>query len=242
MRLDKHLQEVEGVRSRTYAASLVERGLVTVNGEVAHKVSREVSEGDRVEILSDDAFASRGAYKLKKAHEEFAFDAENLDCADIGCSNGGFTDLLLRLGARSVLAVDVGECALPEGLVNDPRVAFLRANARFPIPSPPKDFVVADLSFISLSLVLPTIYSLLKEGGRAVVLVKPQFELGRKSLGKRGIVTDKNESKKALELVKGYAKDAGFSVLGDTTAPVYQDKNTEYLLYLEKPRFASRTE
>ena len=169
MRLDKHLQEVEGVRSRTYAASLVERGLVTVNGEVAHKVSREVSEGDRVEILSDDAFASRGAYKLKKAHEEFAFDAENLDCADIGCSNGGFTDLLLRLGARSVLAVDVGECALPEGLVNDPRVAFLRANARFPIPAPPKDFVVADLSFISLSLVMPTIYSLLKEGGRMIV-------------------------------------------------------------------------
>ena len=130
MRLDKFLQTEFGLRSRTYAENLILRGRVAVNGRQILKPAADVAESDKVEILSDEDYASQGAYKIEEAHRVFGFAVSGLDCADIGCSNGGFTDFLLRHGAKSVLAVDVGECALPEKLSGDPRVTFLRANAR----------------------------------------------------------------------------------------------------------------
>lgn len=238
MRLDVYLLRKFGLRSRTYAENLILRGLVTVNGKPVAKPSFDIDEarGDRAEILSDDGYASQGAYKLAEAKRVFGFDAAGLDCADIGCSNGGFTDFLLRCGAKSVLAVDVGECALPDALLADGRVTFLRANARELPPAADKDFLTADLSFISLKLVLPAFFGLLKEGGRAVVLVKPQFEAGRGALNKKGIVLSEKDRTRAVEGVVAAAEECGFRKIGLTPSPVvYSDKNREYLLMLEKP-------
>lgn len=237
MRLDVFLQREFSLRSRTYAENLILRGLVEVDGRVVKKPSFDVPEGCNTAILHDDNYASQGAYKLAEALRAFSIDLSGADCADIGCSNGGFTDLMLRREAKSVLAVDVGECALPESILADSRVTFLKANARELPPTKDKDFLSADLSFISLTLVLPAFFGVLKEGGKAVLLVKPQFEAGRSALSKKGIVLSEKERAKAVEKVSSAAKCAGFKVLGSTPSPVmYEDKNREYLLLLEKPR------
>ena len=237
MRLDVFLQREFSLRSRTYAENLILRGLVEVDGRVVKKPSFDVPEDCKTaRILQDENYASQGAYKLAEALRAFSIDISGADCADIGCSNGGFTDLMLRRGARSVLAVDVGECALPESILADSRVTFLKANARELPPTKDKDFLSADLSFISLTLVLPAFFGVLKEGGKAVLLVKPQFEAGRSALSKKGIVLSEKERAKAVEKVSSAAECAGFKVLGSTPSPVmYEDKNREYLLLFEKP-------
>ena len=225
MRLDVFLQREFSLRSRTYAENLILRGLVEVDGRVVKKPSFDVPEDCKTaRILQDENYASQGAYKLAEALRAFSIDLSGADCADIGCSNGGFTDLMLRRGARSVLAVDVGECALPESILADSRVTFLKANARELPPTKDKDFLSADLSFISLTLVLPAFFGVLKEGGKAV-------------LSKKGIVLSEKERAKAVEKVASSAETIGFKVLGSTPSPVmYEDKNREYLLLLEKPR------
>ena len=236
MRLDLYLLKKFSLRSRTYAENLVLRGFVKVKGRTVTKPSCDVAEDEEgVEILSDEGYASQGAYKLAEAKRVFGFSAEGADCADIGCSNGGFTDLLLRDGAKSVLAVDVGECALPDRILADSRVTFLKANARELSPTRDKDLLTADLSFISLTLVLPAFYGMLKAGGKAVVLVKPQFEAGKAALSKKGIVLSEKERERAVERVKAAAAECGFEVAGFTPSPVmYADKNREYLMLLVK--------
>lgn len=235
MRLDKFLQHKYSLRSRTYAENLILKGQVRVNGNTALKPSAETNENDEVEILADENYASQGAYKLEKAFLDFRLSVAGLNCADIGCSNGGFTDCLLRRGAAGVVAVDVADCALPERLLRDGRVKFVRANAREFRLKTPVDFVCSDVSFISLKYILPTVFSLLKEGGFAVVLIKPQFELTRSALSKKGIVKSEKDRQNAVRLVKDYAAAAGFIVKGVSPAPeYYADKNKEYLLYLEK--------
>ena len=236
MRLDLYLLKKFSLRSRTYAENLVLRGFVKVKGRTVTKPSFDVAEDEEgVEILSDEGYASQGAYKLAEAKRVFGFSAEGADCADIGCSNGGFTDLLLRDGAKSVLAVDVGECALPERILSNSRVTFLKANARELPPTADKDLLTADLSFISLTLVLPAFYGMLKAGGRAVVLVKPQFEAGKAALSKKGIVLSEKERERAVERVKAAAAECGFEVAGFTPSHVmYADKNREYLMLLVK--------
>lgn len=238
MRLDKYLASAFSLRSRTYAENLLKRGAVTVDGRVETRPAFEIDENNppAITILSDEDFASLGAYKLRKAFDEFPLSVEGADCADIGCSNGGFTDLMLREGARSVLAVDVGECVLDGRLLDSGKVTFLRANARELPPLPEKDFVTVDVSFISVTLVLDSVFRLLKSGGKAVVLVKPQFELGRNALDKRGIVKNERLSASALALVKTVAADKGFAVLGETEIPrLFEGKNVEYLLLLSRP-------
>lgn len=235
MRLDLFTLEKFGLRSRTYAENLILRGCVRVNGRTVKKPSFDVGEEDCVELARDEGFASQGAYKLAEAKRVFGFSAEGLDCADIGCSNGGFTDVLLRDGAASVLAVDVGECALPRHIAEDERVTFLRANARELPPSSDRDFLTADLSFISLKLVLPVFYGMLREGGHAVVLIKPQFEAGKGALSKKGIVLSERDRRHAVEEVRAFAETCGFEVKGIAPSPVvYEDKNREYLMYLKK--------
>lgn len=244
MRLDLFLKQKFGLRSRTYSENLILRGMVTVGGKVVKKPSFDVAEplGESVEILRDEEYASQGAYKLARAKEAFGFSAKGLDCADIGCSNGGFTDFLLRDGANSVLAVDVGECALPPELLADDRVTFLRANARDLPPCGDKDLLVADLSFISLKLVLPAFFGMLKEGAHAVVLVKPQFEAGRAALSKKGIVLSEKDRIAAVETVAATARECGFKVSEPVMSPVmYEEKNREYLLYLEKSDLSTRS-
>ena len=236
MRLDKFILEKFDLKSRTYAENLVLTGRVSVAGRVTYKPSLDVDEGDEVEIIADEGYASQGAYKLKEAFRIFKIDVAGKSCADIGCSNGGFTDVLLREGAAHVLAVDVGACALDERLAHDERVEFLKANARdLPHDLQKVDFACTDLSFISLKYVLREIYTLLKEGGEAVALIKPQFELDKSALSKKGIVLNEKYRQRAVESVKNFAISVGFEVVGCVTSPIrYEFKNVEYLLYLKK--------
>lgn len=188
-----------------------------------------------IKVIDDEGYASQGAYKLIEGLKVFGVDINGKDAVDIGCSNGGFTDVLLRNNVKSVLAVDVADCALPESILSDNRVTFLKANAR-ELSVSPVDFACTDVSFISLKLILPTIYNALKSGGECIALIKPQFELGKSALNKKGIVLSEKDRLRAIESVKGYATDIGFEVIGVTPSPVFYDnKNKEYLLYVKKP-------
>lgn len=235
MRIDKYLVENNLTPSRTYAENLVLKGKVKVDGRVITKPSFDVKEGVVVEIFNDEGYASQGAYKLLEAIKAFNLSLEGKDTADIGCSNGGFTDVLLRNNVASVIAVDVAECDLPDKILDDKRVHFIQRNARDLYLDNQVDFVCSDVSFISLKHILPTIYRILKGSGEAVVLVKPQFELDKSKLSKKGIVLSEKDRQHAIKLVKGYATESGFMVVAETTSPVfYENKNVEYLLHLKK--------
>lgn len=237
MRIDKYIQDKFNLKSRTYAENLIKTGSVLLRGKVVTKSSLDVGENDDIEIVNDENYASQGAYKLEKAFDDFSLDVNSKNCADIGCSNGGFTDCLLRHGAKHVLAVDVADCALDSKLLESGKVDFLKANAReLPKNLENVDFLCSDVSFISLKYVLQSMFDLLKNGGEAVVLVKPQFELDKSALTKSGIVTDEKLRKRAVESVKSYAISVGFEILDLSTSPIrYENKNVEYLLYLKKP-------
>ena len=237
MRIDKYIQDKFNLKSRTYAENLIKTGSVLLRGKVVTKSSLDVGENDDIEIVNDENYASQGAYKLEKAFDDFSLDVNGKNCADIGCSNGGFTDCLLRHGAKHVLAVDVADCALDSKLLESGKVDFLKANAReLPKILEKVDFLCSDVSFISLKYVLQSMFDLLKNGGEAVVLVKPQFELDKSVLTKSGIVTDEKLRKRAVESVKSYAISVGFEILDLSISPIrYENKNVEYLLYLKKP-------
>lgn len=237
MRIDKYIQDKFNLKSRTYAENLIKTGSVLLRGKVVTKSSLDVGENDDIEIVNDENSASQGAYKLEKAFDDFSLDVNGKNCADIGCSNGGFTDCLLRHGAKHVLAVDVADCALDAKLLESGKVDFLKANAReLPKNLEKVDFLCSDVSFISLKYVLQSMFDLLKNGGEAVVLVKPQFELDKSALTKSGIVTDEKLQKRAVESVKSYAISVGFEILDLSISPIrYENKNVEYLLYLKKP-------
>lgn len=237
MRIDKYIQDKFNLKSRTYAENLIKTGSVLLRGKVVTKSSLDVGENDDIEIVNDENYASQGAYKLEKAFDDFSLDVNGKNCADIGCSNGGFTDCLLRHGAKHVLAVDVSDCALDSKLLESGKVDFLKANAReLPKILEKVDFLCSDVSFISLKYVLQSMFDLLKNGGEAVVLVKPQFELDKSALTKSGIVTDEKLRKRAVESVKSYAISVGFEILDLSISPIrYENKNVEYLLYLKKP-------
>lgn len=237
MRIDKYIQDKFNLKSRTYAENLIKTGSVLLRGKVVTKSSLDVGENDDIEIVNDENYASQGAYKLEKAFDDFSLDINSKNCADIGCSNGGFTDCLLRHGAKHVLAVDVADCALDAKLLESGKVDFLKANAReLPKILEKVDFLCSDVSFISLKYVLQSMFDLLKNGGEAVVLVKPQFELDKSALTKSGIVTDEKLRKRAVESVKSYAISVGFEILDLSISPIrYENKNVEYLLYLKKP-------
>lgn len=237
MRLDKYILQKFFLKSRTYAENLILTGKVSVDGNICLKPAFDASDENDVVIVDDESYASQGAYKLEAAMDGFGIDARGLFCLDVGCSNGGFTDVLLRRGAKSVLAIDVGECALPPQILASGKVTFLRANARaLPQEIPQADFLCSDLSFISLKLVLGEFYKALKPSGRAVVLVKPQFELGRGALNKKGIVTSEKLRAKALDDICDFAEGVGFEKLATMTSPIrFSEKNVEFLLYLQKP-------
>lgn len=237
MRIDKYIQDKFNLKSRTYAENLIKTGSVLLRGKVVTKSSLDVGENDDIKIVNDENYASQGAYKLEKAFDDFSLDVNGKNCADIGCSNGGFTDCLLRHGAKHVLAVDVADCALDAKLLESGKVDFFKANAReLPKNLGKVDFLCSDVSFISLKYVLQSMFDLLKNGGEAVVLVKPQFELDKSALTKSGIVTDEKLRKRAVESVKSYAISVGFEILDLSISPIrYENKNVEYLLYLKKP-------
>ena len=235
MRADKFLAERFG--SRTKAAEEIEKGRVLIGGKPV-RPKDEVLETDEIEILeAEEYFVSNGGYKLSKALKDFSFDCSDLICADIGASTGGFCDCLLQNGAKKVYAVDVGESLLHEKLQKDKRVISLEnINARYlkngDLPEE-VDLVTADVSFISLKLVLPALYELSKPDGEAIVLLKPQFECQNKNIGKSGIVHT-SAHQKILEKALGYCDEAGWKYCDITNAPIRKGKNVEYVLSLKK--------
>ncbi|MBQ7653298.1 MAG: TlyA family RNA methyltransferase [Clostridia bacterium] len=236
MRIDLYLFEKGFVNSRTRAVNLIKLGGVKVNGKKIEKPSLDVDDADEIEVNDVISYASLGGLKLAYALEEFTVDSLGV-CVDLGASNGGFTDVLLRAGAEKVYAVDIGVCALPKEMQKDERVVVVdKTNARDTgLPAELADTVTADLSFISLSLVIPEVKRLLKKGGKAILLVKPQFEVGRAGLTKSGIVKDEKTARKAVDRISAFAKDSGFAVLGLTSIrKLFENKNIEYLLYLGK--------
>ena len=246
-RLDVLLTERGLQESRQRAQAVIMSGEVFVNGQRVDKPGTAVAEDAQIEIRGGTlAYVSRGGLKLEKAMAAFPIDLHGAVCADIGASTGGFTDCMLQNGAEKVYAVDVGYGQLAWKLRSDPRVVCLeRTNARYltheQVPDE-LDFASVDVSFISLKLILPPLNGLLKDGGHAACLVKPQFEAGREKVGKKGVVRDPDVHLEVLEHFLDHAKESGFTVLGLTYSPIRgPEGNIEYLGYLEKGPWQERT-
>ncbi|MBX4209155.1 TlyA family RNA methyltransferase [Candidatus Parcubacteria bacterium] len=239
-RLDVEMHTRGIVRSRSAAADLIKRGKVRVNGRAAAKASQEVAPSDAISIEGDAVFVSRAGEKLAHALDAWKISVEGLVAIDIGASTGGFTDCLIRRGAKKVFAIDVGTDQLDAALRSDPRVEShektdIRNFSFAALSLPLADIAVADVSFISLDLILPKMRELVRKGGQAIVLVKPQFEVGKEIADRnKGVITDEAEQKGALEKIKRSAEKAGFHVAGETVSPLEGEKgNKEFLLLLD---------
>ncbi len=226
--------------SRTQAQALVDAGRVRVGGAIASKSAHQVAPGDAVLVTGEPArFVGRGAEKLLGALERFDLDPTGVRALDAGASTGGFTDVLLQHGAASVVALDVGHGQLHERIRSDDRVEVLeRTNLRHVDPSSlgPFDAVVADLSFISLTVVMSVLVGCCAEDGWMVLLVKPQFEAGRKEASKaRGVIIDPEQWRGALERVALAAHVDGAEVTGLCRSPIHgADGNVEFLMLLRR--------
>jgi 23S rRNA (cytidine1920-2'-O)/16S rRNA (cytidine1409-2'-O)-methyltransferase len=198
-------------------------------------------DGDILEVIAPPhPYVSRGGAKLQGALDEFGYDPNNSIALDVGASTGGFTDCLLSRGAQKVYALDVGYGQLAWNLRSDPRVVPMeRTNIRHTTPESfpdPINLAVVDVSFISLSLVLPSIHKILIPGGCAIALIKPQFEVGRNDVGKGGVVKDPAKHKRAVDSVSTAAQNSGFVVKNTCTSPLKGPKgNTEFFIHLHKP-------
>jgi len=235
MRLDRYLVHSGLAESREKAKALIRRGLVLVDGRVVEKPAHPVAEGARVELLAPERYVGRGAYKLLGALSAFPVDPAGKVALDVGASTGGFTQVLLEHGARRVYAVDVGHGQLHPRLAAEPRVVAMEGvNAREGIPIPePAELAVMDVSFISSSKLLPSLFEALAPGADALVLVKPQFELGP---GVR-VVAAPEDRRRALWRVAEAARAAGFAVLGEAESPLPgKQGNREFWLWLRVPR------
>jgi 23S rRNA (cytidine1920-2'-O)/16S rRNA (cytidine1409-2'-O)-methyltransferase len=242
LRLDAELVRRGLARSREQAAELIAAGRVMVDGQAAAKPASQVGVGAAIiiETVSDEPeFASRGGRKLAGALAAFPdLAVTGRRCLDAGASTGGFTDVLLRSGAAHVVAVDVGYGQLAWSLQTDPRVTVLdRVNVRHLKPeqvAPPPDLVVADLSFISLTLVLPALIGCAAPEADFVLMVKPQFEVGKNRVGD-GVVRDPELRVEAVRAVAAAAGDAGLGVRGVTASPLPGPSgNVEFFLWLRR--------
>ncbi|WP_117236717.1 TlyA family RNA methyltransferase [Thermus sediminis] len=235
MRLDRYLVEKGLVESREKAKRLIEEGLVKVSGKVVRKPAHPVPEGAEVELWEEPRYVGRGAYKLLGALEAFSLAVAGKVAADLGAGTGGFTQVLLERGARRVYAVDVGRGQLHPSLREDPRVVALEEEDARTVELPERvDLLVMDLAFISATRVLPKALELLKEGGEALVLVKPQYELWPGA--HRGVVREEALRREALRRVRGKAEALGFGVLGEAESPLPgKEGNREYWLWLKAP-------
>lgn len=238
MRLDEFLVEKNYYNSRTKAKEGISRGEVFVNGNCIQKPAFAITDGEEIKIIKKVSdFVSNGGFKLEKALFDFNYSVKHLVAADIGASTGGFTDCLLKYGAEKFFSVDLNDDLLALSLKNDERVERVIKNARYLTKedfSCNIDVLVADLSFISATYVLPVFYDLLCENGDAIVLIKPQFENDGKIKFKNGIVSDKKIRLSACKKIYDCAIECGFFITGFTTAPIRKSKNTEYLIKLSK--------
>lgn len=239
LRLDTAVFELGLAESREKAKTLIMAGVVYVNNQKADKPGDNVNKSDLIEVRGNPLkYVSRGGLKLEKAMTVFDIDLSNCVCADIGASTGGFTDCMLQNGAKHVYAIDVGYGQLAWKLRTDERVTNLeRTNFRYVTKDqvPELDFASVDVSFISLKLILPVMKDLMKNGARAVCLIKPQFEAGKDNVGKKGVVRDKNVHVTVVENTVDFMLNNGFSLLGLDFSPVKgPEGNIEYLAYIEK--------
>ncbi len=234
-RLDHLLVERGLASSRERAQALIIAGYVILNGQKGLKPGQSVPVDSQLEVLEKLPYVSRGGLKLEKALGHFGIDPTGMTCADIGSSTGGFTDCLLQRGALHVYAFDVGHGQLDWKLRNDPRVTVREGvNARYLTPADigiAMDLVVCDVSFISVTMIVPVIASLLKENGEMVVLVKPQFEVGRDQVGKGGIVRDPELHQAACDRVSGAVTALGFRVELTGSPILGAEGNREFLLH-----------
>ena len=237
IRLDVLLTERGLIESRERARAVIMSGNVFVSGNKAEKPGMPVRADSLIDIRSFPEFVSRGGQKLDKALKSFGVSPEGKVCMDCGASTGGFTDCLLKNGARLVYAIDVGYGQLAWSLRNDPRVVTMeRTNIRYVTADMfeiQPEIAVIDVSFISLSLVLPVVGGLLAADGQALCLIKPQFEAGRSQVGRKGVVRGAQTHEAVLDGFIRYSIGSGFSVKGLTHSPVRgPEGNVEFLGWL----------
>jgi 23S rRNA (cytidine1920-2'-O)/16S rRNA (cytidine1409-2'-O)-methyltransferase len=236
-RIDKLLVEQGFADSRTKAQALVMSGVVLVNEKRVEKSSQEYLSTDIIRIkgkAGEIKFVGRGGLKLEKALQEFHIQPTEYVCLDVGASTGGFTDCLLQNGARKVVAVDVGTNQIVWKLRNDDRVEVREnVNARFLKPedfSSKFDLIVMDVSFISVTKILPALKELLMPAGEIIVLIKPQFEVGKGEVGKGGIVKDAEKHLEVIKKVNNFAEEIGLVNKGVIDSPILgADGNKEFL-------------
>lgn len=235
-RIDSLLVAEGLVESRTKAQALIMAGEVTVDGRAVTRPSTLIEEGAAVVISEPPPFVSRGGIKLDHALDEFRLDVRGKVAADIGASTGGFTDCLLKCGASRVYAIDVGYGQLDYRLRQDPRVVVMeRVNARYPFPLPEKvDLATIDLSFISVTKVIPSVAQILKEDGYLVVLVKPQFESRKGEVGKGGIIKDPQLHAAILGRFIAWVVANDFRLKGLIVSPILgTEGNKEFFVLLK---------
>ena len=239
-RLDVLLVNRGLAASREKAKAIIMSGSVYVDGQKEDKAGQTFPEEANIEVRGSTLkYVSRGGLKLEKALKVFHIDPTGMHCIDCGASTGGFTDVLLKNGAEKVFAVDVGYGQLAWSLRQDERVVNMeRTNIQHIIPeqiTEALDLAVADLSFISLKLVLPAISSVLKDKAELVCLIKPQFEAGKDEVGKKGVVRDEGVHLAVIESILDFVPTIGLTVLGLDYSPIKgPEGNIEYLCYMKK--------
>ena len=243
-RLDVLLVKRGLAESREKAKAIIMTGNVFVEEQREDKAGSTFAEDVQIRIKGTPMkYVSRGGYKLEKAMELWHVPLQDKLCMDVGSSTGGFTDCMLQNGAVKVYAIDVGTNQLAWKLRQDERVVSMeKTNIRYVTPediADPIDFSSIDVAFVSLTKVLIPVWNLLKNGGRVVCLVKPQFEAGREKVGKKGVVRDKKVHEEVVCHIMTYALSMGFEILGLSYSPIKgPEGNIEYLLYIEKPQDA----
>ena len=237
-RLDAALVEQGLFQSLDQAARNVMAGLVFLNGIPASKPGMPVGKDDLLSLAPKEKFVGRGGYKIEAALQQFELSPYGLVCLDVGASTGGFTDCLLQRGAKFVYAIDVGHNQIDWRIKQDPRVSSREGvNARFLKPedfSPIPELAVGDLSFISLTAVLPAVFGVLPLDAAAVFLIKPQFELPRKQVGPGGVVHDESARMQAVEKIQTFVEQSGQRWIGHIQSPITgREGNVEYLCHIQ---------
>jgi len=225
--------------SRTIAGDIIEKGHVKVNGKTVEKVGAKIANDSEIEIEGGiTTFVSRGGFKLQAALEEFSIDLAGLVCMDVGASTGGFTDCMLKNGAKRVYALDCGTNQLRDELRKNTAVISMENTDIRDMTQcsvPPIDFASVDVSFISLEKILGRVYDLMAENSVGVLLIKPEFEAGPGAVNKKGVIKSAKVALKAVENVYSYAKTAGFICKGHIESPIKGGSgNREFLMYIIK--------
>ena len=241
-RLDVLLVQQGLANSRELAKAYIMAGNVYVDGQKEDKAGTKVAVTAKLEVKGNQMkYVSRGGYKLEKAMDVFGIRLDGKICLDIGASTGGFTDCMVPNGASKVYAIDVGYGQFAWKLRNDERVVCLeKTNVRYvtheQVPDE-GDFASIDVSFISLTKVLPAVLGVLGEKGQLVCLIKPQFEAGREKVGKKGVVRDSSVHREVIEMIVEYVRTQSLGILGLDFSPIKgPEGNIEYLIYLDKSR------